>query len=1313
MLFRSILLVAVSFVLLPGHCLAQEGSVRARISPVIDENNRVLLNGDRHPLARREFDREAAASNLFLNRMLLVLKRTAEQETALEALLDQQQNKASANYHAWLTPEQFGQQFGPGDQDIQTITSWLTSHGFQVARVANGRMIIEFSGTAGQVKETFHTEIHKYEVNGKEYWANSTDPEIPTALASVIAGITSLYNFPRKPLHRVAGVFSRARDTGPFQRLRPSSGSPLFTGGSNCGLLGGSCYALAPYDLATIYNVLPLWNASSPIDGTGQTIAIVGQSDIYTQDVSNFRSDFGLPQANLNIILNGPDPGKLATEGDETESDLDVEWSGAVAKGATIDFVISATTNSTAGVDLSAEYIVDNNLAPVMSESYGACELDMGTAGNQFYNQLWQQAAAEGITVFVAAGDSGSAVCDRGSSPATHGLSVNGIASTPYDVAVGGTDFNDLQNPSVYWNSTNNAVTQASAKSYIPEMTWNDSCTNSEFFQFTGSTNAGSDCNDSTSSYWPAFLAPVGASGGASNCTTSENQSVSSCAGGYAKPLWQVGVGVPDDGKRDLPDVSLFSGDGLNANFYVVCETDIYGGCAGDVFNVIGIGGTSAPTPVLAGIMAMVNQKMQSRQGQADFVFYPLAAQPGASCASTATAESSCIFYDVTTGTIAMPCVSASPNCVTNISGDQNGVLSGYSAAAGYDLATGLGSVNVSNLVNNWSAVSFQPTVTTLALSPTTNITHGSPVNASIKVAPQSGTGTPTGLVSLLASTGPQAGNFTLTNGSVSATTSDLPGGSYSVAAHYAGDGTYAGSDSSPTIPVTVSPEPSATTVQAFSLDQNGNSVPFTTGSYGGSVVYLRTTVAGKSGEGTPTGTVNLTQTLNGTTTNLVGDPYSLNSEGYTMTPVPGGFYVFFTPGTYSIGGTYSGDASFNPSTAPTVSFTITKATTSTSTSVEPCNTANGQCLFNLGSDITILGTITASSSVSSTQPSGTVTFYSNGTQFGSPVTVDTGISPPTASFSTNQLPLGQNSITAQYSGDTKYVGSVSSVVSVDMVIPTSVGLNASSSVLQPGQSVTFTAQLTPTQTGGPAATGSVRFSANGANIGNAVALSSSGQAQLTTNSLPWGAVQIAATYSGDADYSVSSGTLTETVIPFMISANPTVISVSSPGQSGSTTLTFAAQSNFTGSAALSSSVCSNLPPESTCSFNPSTVSFTSSTTTVPVTLTIATTAPSSLVPSRVRFMPGTRSRSPEMVFVCVVGLCVVLLATTRRSRLLAIVAFAAIVSTIGCGGGNGGSGAAGSSSTGTPAGNYTDVTLTVTVNGATQSINNLSLSVK
>jgi subtilase family serine protease len=359
-LLRGCVLAAAVFA--PSVVSAQSSNVQPRITAAVDESQLTTLRGNTHPLARPEFDRGPAPPSLPMERMLLVLKRSSGQEAALDALLDQQQDKSSRNYHAWLTPQQFGQQFGPADQDIQAITSWLQSHGFQVNRVANGRTVIEFSGTAGQVRDAFHTEIHRYTIDNEDHWANSSDPQIPTALTPVVTGVDTLHNFPREAMHHVGGAVVRSKDTGALQ-----SAQPLFTLGGTCGIQGLSCYGVGPYDFATIYNVLPLWKATPHIDGTGQTIAIVGESDINIQDVRDFRNYFGLPANDPQFIVDGPDPGTVP--GDETESDLDVEWSGAVARGATIDFVISQSTEASLGVDLSVQYIVDNNLAPIVSES--------------------------------------------------------------------------------------------------------------------------------------------------------------------------------------------------------------------------------------------------------------------------------------------------------------------------------------------------------------------------------------------------------------------------------------------------------------------------------------------------------------------------------------------------------------------------------------------------------------------------------------------------------------------------------------------------------------------------------------------------------------------------------------------------------------------------------------------------------------------------------------------------------------------------------------------------------------------------------
>ncbi len=682
---------------------AQSSEAQQRITQAVDESKLTLLKGNTYPLARPEFDRGPAPASQMMETMMLGLKRSPEQEAALDQLMAEQLDHSSPNFHKWLTPVQFGKQFGPSDQDIQIVTSWLESHGFQSIEVSNGRTVIEFTGTVGQVQAAFHTVIHNYFVNGKEHYANASDPAIPGALTPVVTGVASLHNFHKKPMY----VKARSR-----QSASSSAADPLYTFAGGCDA-DNNCYGLGPTDFAIIYDIVPLWN--SGIDGRGQSIAVVGQSDVNMQDISAFRSTFGLPANNPQVILAGADPGIQFNSGDETESDLDLEWAGAVAKGATIKFVTSQS------VDTSAEYAVQHDVAPVLSESYGLCEFEIGTTENGIINSRWQQAATEGITVVVATGDAGSASCDvttnvTGPQPAVNGLQVSGLASTPYDVAIGGTDFDDATNPLTYWNTTNTSGTQASAKSYIPETTWNSSCTNSEL-----GTDLEANCNSPMGTFDFAFEWTVAGSGGVSNCTVSTGATVASCSGGYPKPSWQVATGVPNDGKRDIPDVSLFAGNGFNGNFFMVCEADQTQNqfCTASNFNTFfPLGGTSGSTPAFAGIMAMVNQKIGSAQGNANAVLYPMAAsQPGA-------------FHDVTSGTIAVLCASGSPNCNKTSSSDTYGILTGYNAGSGYDLATGLGSVDAANLVNNWNSNSTGPNFN-LAFSPTA---------VTISTPPQTGT---------------------------------------------------------------------------------------------------------------------------------------------------------------------------------------------------------------------------------------------------------------------------------------------------------------------------------------------------------------------------------------------------------------------------------------------------------------------------------------------------------------------------------------------------------------------------------------------
>jgi hypothetical protein len=826
---------------------------RPLITQPVDDSQRTVLKGNTHPLARPLYDMGKAPADLPTNRMLLVLKRSPEQEYALRKLLDDQQDKVSPNYHKWLTPEQYGKQFGPTDSDMQTIVLWLQSQGFQVGST-KGRTVLEFSGNAGQVQEALHTTIHKYIVNGEEHWANASDPSIPTALTPAVSGVLTLHNFIKPPqIHLVKEPVAAHIIPG----KRPQVSFPAENGNP-------ALNALGPQDYATIYSS-PAF--SGGITGSGIVIGVVGRSDLFGggQDVSNFDQVFGCC-AGFQFVPDGPDPGDLGG-GDEAEATLDTTWSGAVAPGAAVDLVVSATTNTTDGIDLSETYIVENNYSDIMTESFSSCELYASDAQLAFSYGMAEQAAAQGISYFVSTGDDGAEGCDDPSTaPATNPVSVSFLASTPFNVAVGGTEFNENGDVSKYWGSE--PPVQESAISYIPEDVWNESSLTNGLWSSSGGASAGN------------------IQGGMGGKTP-----------GVPKPSWQspLSLGIPNDSVRDLPDVSLTA---ASHDPYLLClEGSCQPNAQGEYF-IYFASGTSASAPSFAGIMALVDQQMGGRQGLPNYMLYRLAATQSAypsQCngSNTPTALATpCIFNDVTVGN----------NVVPGETGTQ------YQASTAYDQTTGLGSVNIGNLINAWNTVTFNPTTSTLALNPQFNITHGQPVSVNIAVTPSTGTGTPSGEVALLAfsTTGPEVGVFTLdATGEVASSTSQLLGGNYYVMAHYAGDATYAPSYSDD-FAVTVSPENSTTTETLLAYDQSGNPIPITNVPFG-SFVYLRADVQGVSGQGVPTGSVTFSDTFGAIPG---GNSFPLNSQGNTANPNG----VAFDSGTHTLSASYSGDVSFNPS---------------------------------------------------------------------------------------------------------------------------------------------------------------------------------------------------------------------------------------------------------------------------------------------------------------------------------------------------------------------------------------------------------------
>ncbi|HUA16982.1 MAG TPA: Ig-like domain repeat protein [Verrucomicrobiae bacterium] len=1230
---------------------AQQSGAQSTVTPLItqtiDESKLTALKGNTYFLAQPQYDLGAAPASLPMERMLLVLKRSPQQESALLRLLDEQQDKSSASYHQWLTPEEFGKQFGPTDADMQTITSWLQSHGFQVG-TSKGRTVLEFSGSASQVQEAFHTAIHKYVINGQQHWANAGDPQIPTALAPAVAGIDSLNNFQRKAMNRFVGIYSK-------NTRQLTTPSPNYTFPCQ----GGDCYGIVPYDFATIYDVQSLWTAG--INGSGQTIAIVGRTNINPSDPATFWSLFGLsvPSNKLNIILNGTDPG---INGDEAEADIDVQWSGAVAPQATIDFVTSASTDTTDGVDLSALYIIENNLAPVMSESYGECELGLGTAGNSFYNAIWEQASAQGISVFVSSGDNGAAGCDDPNSPADFGLNVNGLASTPFNAAIGGTDFNQYNKWSTYWNSTNDTHF-ASAKSYIPETTWDDSCTNPLAITLGFGTTAEQACNNSQM-LAEGGVNSTGGSGGPSNCAVNTQGVLGSCTAAYAKPTWQTGTGITDN-RRDLPDVSLFASNGFLGSFYVICLSDVTGGVC-DQNDFAGYGGTSVSSPAFAGIMSLVDEKTGAAQGVPGFALYQLAS------------KQSSAFHDVPNGsTIAMPCFTGSANCVTNTVGDSFGVLSGYATSSGYDLATGLGTVDAANLVNNWTKATFTSTTTTLQLNNgnAVSVTHGSAVPVNITLNHTAATGAAALLVDVGpgTTTGKSIDAFSLSSGAFSGTTSLLPGGTYNVIAHYGGDGTYGGSYSN-TVSVTVNKENS--TVAFGGLTESGDVVTTTVGyDY---FYWMRVDVQNSQAQycdplaeiACPTGTVTLTD--NG---NALGT-YTINTEGSVLTPPES---IVLTGGTHNLVASYSGDSSYNAGTK-SVTVTVNKASTNTS-----APSTSGAA--TIGQQVSLTSLVQDPNSVPGVDavPSGTVTFYANGTALPGTVTYTNGggaffglYATLNATFSTP----GSYNLTATYSGDQNYSTSTSTATPLSVQYPQpALMLTPASQTVNSGDQATVTALVdSSNKTTYP--TGSVTFvnaqtqavvagpttCVNAKDGSGNYACSVSGTFTVTST------MSVYAQYSGDTNYPTStSGAATISVPDFSMAPQNTQVT-STQGQNPAATMAInlTALNGFNG--AVSSFACSGLPAEASCSFSPTSVTGTGSTT---MTITTAAVGQGRRAFLRRASVEPRREGWLAIAMLPLVGVFLIGIPAWRRKggTMLVLLMVATLVVLPSCGGGNSGGG--------------------------------------
>jgi hypothetical protein len=937
-----------------------------------------------------------------------------------------------------------------------------------------------------------------------------------------------------------------------------------------------------------------------------------------------------------------------------SKPNLDVEISGAIAPQSAIDLYISDGGSLADPVVFAAIRAVDDNAASVLSASFGQCEAVLASSGNQFWGSLWEQAAAQGQTVMVAAGDSGP-TCDG-----FYLNSVSGIVSTPWNVAVGGTDFyySDYATGGAsapnFWNATND-VNLGSLKAPLQEQAWSDGF----------GLNIISD---------GLARGEIGAGGGGpSNCATT-NPNTGACAG-YPKPSWQTGPGVPADGVRDIPDVSWFASNGANLSSYAICASE--GECTTEPATdaeILFVGGTSAAAPSWAGIMALVNQKF-GRQGQANFTLYALSQQKPAA------------FHDITLGGNYVPCDSGETNCAQNANGDFETTV--YSAGSGYDLATGLGTLDANALVSDWDSITFKPTTTTLMLSPTT-IMHGSPVTVTATVAGTSGGGTPSGDIALLTNS-PEPANQsvtfgTLNDGSTTGTVNFFPGGTYQVTANYGGNGTFGASTSAP-VTLTVSPEKSVISIEVVNNNTgygaSGFTVPYNSPI---SVNVFPTSVAGATGgrtDGIATGTA--TFTVDSTTTTV-----PLDSAGIADFVPPA-----LAVGSHTVSATYSGDASFNASTAAPVTFTVAKGSPTLNDNILAPE-SGALFLVTPGASLMITVQVQPFANITGVAaPTGTVmvclgTNPSLNSACSNPIYSQSGtLAPPsgiyaqisTATVTFPNLAAGYYVFSFTYSGDTNWQ-SQSLVDPREINVQAAAALAASTTALSLSPASVSGNQLTQVSTtvtgsgnSGIAPTGLVNYYDNGLFMTQDPLTPSGGQTSTanfvlgTASFFNSGPNQITAIYQGDANYLPSSSntvsvTATQLVGNFLITPQAEQITVQ-PGNSTSVGIGLSSVSNFNGMVSLS---CATSSPEITCGV-PGSVALNGAAAPM-LMVTAAADA------ETVRGGPSkqTPTGAGGGVVAALASLLLMSLAMRRKRAALpaAMALFAVILVIAGCGGGSG-----------------------------------------
>jgi subtilase family serine protease len=1196
-LARAGLALSLSFIVMASS-YAQASTPSSRAAAKKTEMPLVRLSGTVHPLARPENDRGAVPDSFPASRMLVLLNPPADRQQALQRFLRDAHASGSPTYHQWLTPEQFGAQFGARDEDVQQVQSWLQSHGFAVNRLSKGRRALEFSGTAAQVREALHAPIHQYEVAGKTYYSIASEISVPQSIAPLLKGFAPLNNFPlRSDLHSAGKATYRSASGSTNESSatssRTSAGTSLLTaqGGRarpqfTTAINGQPFYAIAPEDFATQYNIGPQYQAGT--NGAGQTIGVIGEFNLDLTVTAAYRMLFGLSSDNTQVVIDGQDPGTngapgsagavgftllssigttyVSVEPEIADNYLSVEIAGAVAPKATVNYYLAGGSDFQNAIVLAALRAVEDNQASVLSVAYHNCEQLLGPSGNQFWSSLWEQAAAQGQTVLVSSGDEGPAACGAEISvdgQITYlGPSISGLASTPWNVAVGASDFyySDYATgaPSAAgdWNASNDA-NFGSLKTPLPEQPWDEELGLNVPLFFGDSVGIIGIINPL------AFGESTG--GGASNCSQltpslGPGGLPYTCVSGYSKPSWQNAPGVPADGARDIPDISVLAADGANLSAYAVCvEVNDCAAVSSGQPQVTLAGGPAASTAAMAGIMALINQKY-GRQGQANFVLYALAQQQPS------------VFHDVTVGTNDVVCVMSAPNCTTQVPNTTGEYSFGvYNAGVGYDLASGLGSVDVNALVNDWNKVTFSASNTTLQLSPA-SIEHGAAVTVTASVKAASGTATPTGDVSI-ETTSPtpilKSDVLTLAAGTATGSLNFFPGGTYSVTAQYAGDGTFATSTSAPSM-LTVTPEPSTTSL-TLQYESQGAALPIATSGTvpnGGSAPFgsrwnfiAQPTGQTSQSSGDATGSATFTD---GATSVTV----PLNAQGIAN----------WSPQTLALGAhsvtvSYTGDASYNSSTGGPLAFTVNKGALLLEPSVEAPTasiTLGSPLVVTYQAGSTALMHVALVAENSSVPPTGNVTVT-----FGT-MTQMAAVTSEMLSSGTNSgvsvafanVAAGTYTLSASYSGDSNWNANTSAPQSYTFVAssatPTTTTLSLTPANVDSSGVVTFTATVTASQAQNFLGIfGGVTLFANGfafasvnvqTSLTNPGSLTATGTAVIPATQIPAGALQVTATFQGGSTLMSSSSApvpLTVTLSDFTLSSGVRSVTVKS-GQSTS-----------------------------------------------------------------------------------------------------------------------------------------------------------------